>query len=151
MYLDDFISECRCWFGHHGTWEQLLSNIQMYPSFLGSLRGSNTNSLAFLGWRQRALGSILEFPLLLLPSAQLPRIGIRLNLGFRRSSVVSNNVLQQRPKNRWAGLVSISSLGVLHQSRSAWNSPTPAARHFVKSCLTVLLGLKRHVDKWYPP
>lgn len=73
---------------------------QTYPSFLGSLRGSNTNSLAFLGWRQRALASILEFPLLLLPGAQLPRIGIRLNLGFRRSSVVSNNVLQQRPQNR---------------------------------------------------
>ena len=55
-----------------------------------------------------------------------------LNSGIRRVSDVGSEVLQRRPIRCCAGLVSISSLWVLRQSRRAWNSLTPAARHFVK-------------------
>ena len=56
---------------------------------------------------------------------------------IRRVPEVGSKVLQRRPRRRCAGLVSMPSLGVLRQSRRAWNSLTPAARHFVNRRLTV--------------
>ena len=67
----------------------------------------------------------VEFPVILLLGAHLPASATRLNLGSIRASVLGSKVLQRRPKNRCAGLVSIPSLVVLRQSRSVWTSLTP--------------------------
>ena len=61
----------------------------------------------------------------------------KLNSGPRRDPEVGSEVLQQPPERRCAGLVSMPSLRVLHQSRRAWNSLTPATQHFVDRLLTV--------------
>lgn len=69
----------------------------------------------------------------------------RLNSGVRRVPEVGSEVLQRWPRRSCEGLVSMPSLGILRQSRRAWNSLTPVAQHFVNR----LQQYKRHSWPYY--
>ena len=58
--------------------------------------------------------------------------------GCNRAALVGRSVLHRWPRNLCAGLVSIPSVGVLRQSRSALISDWPDSAHLVKSLFTVL-------------
>ena len=81
--------------------------------------------------------AMIEVPVLtLFQSTQFSSVLEKLNSGVRRVLEVDSKVLPWRTRG-YAGLVSIPSLRVLCQSGRAWNSLTPAARHFVNRHSTV--------------
>ena len=77
------------------------------------------------------------------PSVILSRIA-----WFQKGASYRYECLATRHINRWAGLVPISSVGVLHQSSKARNSDWPDSKHVVKIHLTVFTAFSALPLDW---